>query len=452
MSMDGRIRELFEGTWRGREVSTQAAQAAWRVRLGPLVHVVAVFALALGLGSQGASAQTISDGDVSFERTASSFDATPAGNFRGVTATLTSDQVFETGWAYRLGGDTREFFFPTPSTQNFAGAVSTITWSDVAGRGVLSARETVRVIDRDGGSGPSPSGQVEMTMQVTNISAAPVTVGLFHMADLDVAGNGANDTVVLLRPGPSPTLGIADGAVSAQYRGIDANRWQVRNFNTGSGIGGLLNDTDLTTLSNSGAPAGPSDFTGGMQWNDRTVQPGASFSVTATFAVNASVIEPELFAIKSNDVNGVTSVDDIFDWTIQLINANNSPIVTFSPGQILLRDQLPGSGIVYDAAVVTPIFGTTGTVDCVVAVADLVCTAVTAVSIPGAASLRVVLPAGPTAAGTFTNPRPGGSCLVDPDNHIDEEVETNNGCVDTVTVLGTNVFEDGFETLLVPRF
>jgi hypothetical protein len=449
MSMEGPIRKLVEGIRCSSERFKQTALAASRVRPGPLVCVASVYLL--GLGSQGASAQTISDGDASFERTASSFDATPAGNFRGVTATLTSDQVFETGWAYRIGGDTREFFFPVPSTQNFAGAASTITWSDVAGRGVLSARETIRVIDRDGPSGASPSGQVEMSMEVTNVSAAPVTVGLFHLADLDIAGNGANDTVVLLRPGPSPTIGITDGAVSAQYRGVNANRWQVRSYNTGDGVGGLLNDTELTTLSNTGAPAGPFDFTGGMQWNDRTLQPGASFSVTATFAVNASVIEPELFAIKSNDVEGVTSVDDVFDWTIQLINSNNSPTVTFAPGQVLLRDQLPDSNIIYDAAVVTPVFGTSGTVDCAVAVADLVCTAVTAVSIPGAASLRVVLPTGPTATGTFANPRPGGSCLIDPDNHIDEEVETNNGCADTVTVLGASVFEDGFETPVGPR-
>src|SRR5688572_16790779 len=126
-------------------------------------HVVTRIGLLLALGgclvSSLASAQTITDGDVVFERTASSFDASPAGNFRGVTATLASDQMFETGWAYRIGADTREFFFPLPSTQNFAGNLSTMTWSDVAGRGALSARETVRVTERDGPGGPSPSGQ-----------------------------------------------------------------------------------------------------------------------------------------------------------------------------------------------------------------------------------------------------------------------------------------------------
>ena len=152
--------------------------------------------------------------------------------------------------------------------------------------------------------------------------------------------------------------------------------------NAGDGIGGLLNDASLTTLSNGGAPGGPFDFTGGMQWTDRAIQPGASFSVSVTFAVNATVIEPELVVIKSNDVDGVVGVDDLFAWTLLLINASNSPTVTFAPGQVLLRDQLPSTGLVYDSTVVTNIGGTTGTVDCLVAVADLVCTATTAVSIP----------------------------------------------------------------------
>jgi hypothetical protein len=442
--MDGLARLGVEGRGRDCLLHANVARALPR-HPAEFRRTAARLALALGFAAPLASAQTITDADVSFERTASSFDATPAANFRGVTATPASDQMFETGWAYRAGSDTREFFFPLPSTQNFAGNLSTLTWSDVGGRGLLSSRETVRVTDLDGASGPSPSGRVEMTMEVTNISAAPLAVGLFHLADLDIAGNGANDTVALLRPGPSPTIGITDGVVTAQYRGIDANRWQVRNYNTGAGIGGLLDDAQLTTLSNSGAPGGPFDFTGGMQWTDRTIQPGASFSVSATFAVNASVIEPELFALKTNDVDDVTTVDDVFAWTLLLINAGNSPTVTFAPGQILLRDQLPDTGIVYDAAIVTPVGGATGTVDCIVAAADLVCTATTAVSIPGAGSVRVVLPAGPTQAGTFANPRAGGSCSIDPDAHIDEEVETNNACADTVTVLATSVFEDGFE-------
>jgi hypothetical protein len=287
---------------------------------------------------------------------------------------------------------------------------------------------------------------MEMTMELTNISAAPITVGLFHLVDLDVAGSGDFDVATLLRPGPNPAIGITDGVVSAQYRGIAANRWQVRSYLAGNGIGGLLNDTQLTTFTNAGAPGGPFDFTGGMQWSDRQIQPGASFSASVAFAVNAGVVEPELFAIKSNDVDGVARVDEIFEWTLLIVNGNNSPTVTFSPGQVLLRDQLPNADIVYDAAVVTPVGGTTGTVDCVVTVADLVCSAMTAVSIPGGGSVRVVLPAGPTAEGTFANPRPGGSCAVDPDGHIDEETETNNGCADTVTVVGERVFSNGFES------
>src|SRR5690606_10081800 len=141
---------------------------------------------------------------------------------------------------------------------------------------------------------------------------------------------GAGDSVALLRAGPSPTLGITDGAVSAQYRGANANRWQVRDYNAGDGIGGLLNDSELTTLANSGAPGGPLDFTAGMQWTDRALAPGASFSVTASIAVNANLTLPELFVIKDNDVDGVTHQDDVFAWSLRVINAVHSPTVTFA--------------------------------------------------------------------------------------------------------------------------
>lgn len=441
------------GNW-GPSFPARFAAEATRApaRHAPMRRRFAAFALACASLTPIASAQTITDGDATFQRTTSSFDATPLANFRGVAATLASDQMYETGWAYRTGGDTREFFLPLPSTQNFAGDTSTMTWSDIAGRGLLDARETVRVIDRDGPGGGSPSGQVEMTLEVTNRSASPLVVGLFHLADLDVDGDGANDAVTLLRPGPNPTIGIADGAVSAQYRGIGANRWEVRNFNNADGVAGLLDDALLTTLSNAGAPGGPFDFTGGMQWNDRTLAPGASFSVSVTFAINAIVTKPELFVIKSNDVGGSTSVDEIFAWELQLINSSHSPTATFAPGQVLLRDQLPSSDLVYDAAVVTPVFGASGTIDCDVVVADLVCTAATAVSIPAGASFRVALPAGPIATGSFVNPRAGGACSIDPEGRVDEEIETNNGCAaNTVVVVGAPVFGDGFEPLPGPR-
>jgi len=391
-------------------------------------------------------AQTLTDGNATFERTASSWDNSPAGNFRGVSATLTTDHLFETGWAFRAGNDTREFFFTLPDTQNFNGNTSTMTWANVNGRGLFSARETVRVFDVDGLNGASPSGRVEMTLEVTNFTGAPLDIGLFHLADLDVGGGAAGDSTVLLRAGPHPTIGISDTGVTAQYRGINATRWQVRDFNSGNGIGGLLNDAARTEFNNTGAPGGPFDFTGGMQWADRTLQAGASFTVSVLFTINANVIKPELVVQKTNNVGGVVVVDGMFDWTLLMINASNSPTVTFQPGQLLLRDQLPNAGLVYDATIVTMNGGATGTVDCAVGSADLICTAATAVSIPGAGSVRVVLPVGPIAEGSFTNPRVGGTCSIDPNGLIEEDTETNNGCANMVQVTSETMFRDGFET------
>jgi uncharacterized repeat protein (TIGR01451 family) len=75
-------------------------------------------------------------------------------------------------------------------------------------------------------------------------------------------------------------------------------------------------------------------------------------------------------------------------------------------------------------------------VRCAIAANDLTCRAeggpVTIGALTGA--ITVTFNARAAVAGDYVNPRPGGRCLVDPDNHIDESSESNNSCVDTVKV------------------
>src|SRR6185295_12946791 len=64
------------------------------------------------------------------------YDTTPTTNFTGVG---TGDYLFEDGWWFRVSGDTQETAFPAPTTTTCAAAAGTITWADVAARGLFSA-------------------------------------------------------------------------------------------------------------------------------------------------------------------------------------------------------------------------------------------------------------------------------------------------------------------------
>ena len=75
-------------------------------------------------------------------------------------------------------------------------------------------------------------------------------------------------------------------------------------------------------------------------------------------------------------------------------------------------------------------------ISCAVASNDLTCAAIGgAVTLgTGNGSFDVVFTATPTSAVTFTNPRGGGSCTVDPNNNNAESNEGNNGCSNSVAV------------------
>ena len=148
-----------------------------------------VFVLLLLLGASAASfAQSITSGSATFTRTSpSSFDATPTANVAGVTAGA-GDQVFEFGWWYRVSGDTAETPFPLPTSQAYVGDTSTITWTNVNGRG-FDAQETCVVL----GIASPIGGKVTCTMRITNPGAAALTIYIFVMTDVDLGGTASSD-------------------------------------------------------------------------------------------------------------------------------------------------------------------------------------------------------------------------------------------------------------------
>lgn len=244
-------------------------------------------ALVLSLGAIPAWSQgTITQAPATFVRGTSPWDTSPAADFTGVDMTLAQDHVYEFGWAFRVSGDTQETFFPTPTSQNYTGDTSTIDWSDVAARGLFSAREVAQVFSTVG-----PSGYVTVTMTLTNISGAPVAITVFSMLDIDLAGS-TNDSATLIAPNYHLALTDPSGN-TAEYRGLGASAFLVRPFGA-SDLGAVLSDAAVTNFDSTGLPFGPGDFTGGFQWAEVTIPVSGAAAFTAVFAVNTGALPVEL--------------------------------------------------------------------------------------------------------------------------------------------------------------
>lgn len=247
----------------------------------------AVAVMLMLFGSVVQAQGTITDGAASFVRGASPFDSSPDANFTGVSPTLVQDHLFEFGWAFRVAGDAAETFFPVPTAQNYTGNTSTLDWADVGSRGLFSAQEVAVVTDT-----ASPSGFVTVTMTITNISGADLTIDVFNMADIDLQPSAGDDTAVTGDGNHHLTLSDA-GANTAAYRGLQANAHLVRPFGA-SDIGAVLSNASADNFDNTGTPFGPGDFTSGFQWTGVVIPSAGNASFTVVLAVNEAAVPVEL--------------------------------------------------------------------------------------------------------------------------------------------------------------
>lgn len=265
-----------------------------------------------------ASAQicTLTAGGASYVIPAAShYDATQTSNLTGVG---TGDYIFEDGWWFRVSGDTAESFFPTPDTTTCAGSTGTITWTNVSARNVFRATNTLSLT-----SAAANTGQLLLTMSVTNLNATPLTISLFHGADFDVNGTAGTDNATLQTPNTYHRI-TDTTAGFAEYRafGPAASAYLVRPFAATTDVFGVLGDTTVTNFDNTGLPATGIDYTGAFQWD--LVIPGngtASVSVALTgnvtlptaagVEVSGRVLTPEGRGLTNarvtlTDLNGVS--------------------------------------------------------------------------------------------------------------------------------------------------
>ncbi len=221
----------------------------------------ALLASATPLWAQG----TITDGDVTFTRGASAFDTTPAADFKGVGGSLVQDHLFEYGWWFRLEGATQETAFGIPTTEAYVADESFLAWEGL-GDGAFDAFETISVLDA-GSVGDPSAGSAHAELQIVNQSAvAPLTLTIFHLADLDISNTGEGDAAALFEFDIFRSFKVQEGGTSIFYAADEqASAYLVRAFGVTS-VRSLLNDTAVTQFDNTGLPFGPGDITAGFEF------------------------------------------------------------------------------------------------------------------------------------------------------------------------------------------
>ncbi|HWX21123.1 MAG TPA: immunoglobulin domain-containing protein [Candidatus Binatia bacterium] len=170
--------------------------------------------------------------------------------------------------------------------------------------------------------------------------------------------------------------------------------------------------------------------------NDGTCNTGSA-NVTldsGTATATVLILCPDLTITKTNNVGGTTSVGNNWTWTIHVANAGSSP-ATFTNASTILLDNMPGSSIGYGAPTIANASGITGSlIPSVDGSANLMVTASGTVTLNPGASFDTLLTAIPSAPNTFSNPRSGGVCAVDPNNSVLESNKGNNSAADSVIV------------------
>ncbi len=252
--------------------------------VGSIAVVAGTTASAL---AQAGSGGTITDGDCTFTQVVSptSGTATPAtGSVFRVNGAGGTDHTFYDWWWFRVNGvDTREFAFNSATSWNWAGRSGTVNYTTANFTAVLSWTIT------DTGTN---SGQIDTSARITNTTAAPLNLALFHGFDMDYAGSIGTDGVVLTSPGLmtlTDTVAAAPwNATPAFYAATSPDAYAVAPFGNALAPRTLLVDANINNWTNTGLPFAPADFTGSWQFN-RTVPVGGDIIVTASYGIGTYV-------------------------------------------------------------------------------------------------------------------------------------------------------------------
>jgi uncharacterized repeat protein (TIGR01451 family)/CSLREA domain-containing protein len=164
-----------------------------------------------------------------------------------------------------------------------------------------------------------------------------------------------------------------------------------------------------------------------------------------------TVTAPELTATKMSNTSSII-LGGNWTWTITVANGGNAA-ASFASGQTIVSDNLPLNAS-YGAPSVVNVMsvGNSGNISCSIVMSNLTCTAsgatVTIAAMTGTFGVQFTVT--PSTFGTFANPRGGGVCAVDPNNSSAESNEANNGCSDSVLVIGPPAISKAFGVMTIP--
>lgn len=204
---------------------------------------------------------TITDGAVSFTR--KTFGSLPTVDLTGVSSSPATDYLFALGWWLRLAGGSLEVPFGNPDTESYVGDSSNLVWDDVSGVVGLRAVEVSTVFDTSGLG--SPSGYIQIFLQLQNQSDNEYQIRVFHYADLDIDGAGS-DSAFFAEKTPNEVIEVVEGVHFAEYlaavKGYFLSGQVLHQVVAWPSLLDKLNDAAATTLNGSGLPFAPEDFTG----------------------------------------------------------------------------------------------------------------------------------------------------------------------------------------------
>lgn len=241
-------------------------------------HFLVTSMLLAGAASVAAQDLTLTDGNMRHRTAALSATSHTARAADLRADALNTDHAFAAWWYFRVNGDTREFAFrDIGGTSRGLATVdhADTDFADVDGRGLFSASMDWDIYD----SGPA-SGVLISRLTVTNISANPLTVDLFHYLDIDACGTASGDNAV---GGNSSHLITDVCGTILEYRALGNDLTEVAPW---PALQNKLTDTALDDLVGWSGTFGPGDYTGAFQWQNRTLQPGEAQTFTILIAVD----------------------------------------------------------------------------------------------------------------------------------------------------------------------
>lgn len=194
-------------------------------------------------------------------------------------ATGNQDHMFQNWFWYRTNFDSREYALSNQTLASIGADQALLRYLEPAG-GIQDALRIELLYSIFGDN--ANSGSVEVRVDVKNMTDKTLTLNFFHYFDADINGTAGSDRAEF---DPARTIHAWEGDTNIDFISFgDPPAWQIGPFAT---VRGLLTDTDVDNLNNSGSPFGPGDFTGAFQ---RTWTIDSQQTVTMLFAKSVNIV------------------------------------------------------------------------------------------------------------------------------------------------------------------